>query len=462
VRAQSWGEERRAAADDGLQVVTALRDLHRLGMARRVARFDPKSGGALALTAAKMSFELDKQTGNPVGVRKYQMFDTNQLVEEFMLLVRLPTCLPACLPVGLTGGPAGQLFGGAAAHRGRAGECVSAASSAAGPQADAPGRAEPRKGRRYAGKRAFSPCADLLLRLVLPAGVQLFRGSEISAAELHMAMQRLANGPLPEQLRGQEQVRPDLLVLTSELLKKPMKVCASPPHHRPPLPCHRQARSAFGLKPEDTPADAAKYVQPAQYFVSCDVEQPLWRHWALNIPYYTHFTSPIRRYADVCVHRELAAVLAGEVVEDQDRLARKTLHEIAERCNEKKQASRCVGRGVDAWVCGMRSCSQRSSAASLDVDRDAQEASDLVYLNVLVRDRFQKGKPYECDALVMDLGPKSFELLLPELGVSKRIHALMEWRAHSADPLLAEGDAAGEAPQVGGNWLAVDAGLPMN
>ena len=39
-----------------------------------------------------------------------------------------------------------------------------------------------------------------------------------------------------------------------------------------------------------------------------------WRHYALNIPYYTHFTSPIRRYADVLVHRMLQATLDGPEV----------------------------------------------------------------------------------------------------------------------------------------------------
>lgn len=54
---------------------------------------------------------------------------------------------------------------------------------------------------------------------------------------------------------------------------------------------------------------ATKAMLRATYICSGMFDIAKYHHYALNIPIYTHFTSPIRRYADVVVHRQLEASL---------------------------------------------------------------------------------------------------------------------------------------------------------
>jgi len=57
---------------------------------------------------------------------------------------------------------------------------------------------------------------------------------------------------------------------------------------------------------------ATRCMMQAVYFASGTIEEPLFRHYGLACPIYTHFTSPIRRYADVIVHRLLAVSIDAD------------------------------------------------------------------------------------------------------------------------------------------------------
>jgi exosome complex exonuclease DIS3/RRP44 len=81
----------------------------------------------------------------------------------------------------------------------------------------------------------------------------------------------------------------------------------------------------------------------AIYFSSGDLAPKEYYHYGLACPIYTHFTSPIRRYADIVVHRLLAASLGIAPLPPsvQDRVR---VHDMAEVINHRHRMAQLVSR----------------------------------------------------------------------------------------------------------------------
>lgn len=69
-------------------------------------------------------------------------------------------------------------------------------------------------------------------------------------------------------------------------------------------------------------------------------------HYGLDFDYYTHFTSPIRRYTDLVVHRLLKLVLSGKKKRPKS-LSLKKLKIISEHCSETERESVSAERFIN-------------------------------------------------------------------------------------------------------------------
>ncbi|XP_041659449.1 DIS3-like exonuclease 2 [Cheilinus undulatus] len=128
-------------------------------------------------------------------------------------------------------------------------------------------------------------------------------------------------------------------------------------------------------------------MQMAIYFCSGALQdEQLFKHYALNVPLYTHFTSPIRRYADIIVHRLLASSLkCGPHL----GLSTEEVQKQASHCNDKKTVSKRV-----------------------------QELSSELFFGVFVKEC----GPLDSEAMVMGVLDQSFDVLVLRYGVQKRIY----------------------------------------
>lgn len=137
-----------------------------------------------------------------------------------------------------------------------------------------------------------------------------------------------------------------------------------------------------------------KPMQNAKYFCTGDTpDHNDWWHYALAVGHYTHFTSPIRRYPDVIVHRLVTAALAGseastesssESLPSSDFVSNTSFH-----ANERKSAAKAV-----------------------------QDGAVRLYLSA-----YLLAQPGVYRGVVMGVGgSRFFDIYIPELGVDVRCH----------------------------------------
>lgn len=181
---------------------------------------------------------------------------------------------------------------------------------------------------------------------------------------------------------------------------------------------------------------ASKPMQSASYFCTGNFRdrENEWAHYSLAMPLYTHFTSPLRRYADILVHRTLSAAVEAEELyyQQQRNMPRANKGEVL--------VIKCfTGLHFDVDIAESKACREALAAAALKhrlpcmemvgkvaaycnekklASRHAEDAGEKLYLWALLK----KKQTLIAEARVLGLGPKFMSIYVHKLAIERRIH----------------------------------------
>ncbi|KAL8742763.1 MAG: hypothetical protein Q9184_008201, partial [Pyrenodesmia sp. 2 TL-2023] len=96
---------------------------------------------------------------------------------------------------------------------------------------------------------------------------------------------------------------------------------------------------------------ATRCMMSAEYFCSGTQSYPEFRHYGLASEIYTHFTSPIRRYADLVAHRQLAAAIGYEQL-DSMLHSKAKLEGVCKNINVRHRNAQMAGRASIEYYVG--------------------------------------------------------------------------------------------------------------
>lgn len=134
-----------------------------------------------------------------------------------------------------------------------------------------------------------------------------------------------------------------------------------------------------------------KCLPKPKYYVAGKQDPDSFGHYYLNLPLYTHFTSPLRRFSDLVVHRQVKAVINNRPSEAPSDLD--ALKAIADYCNFKK-----------------------------DCAANAQEQAIHLLLSQTINEMSEHAGQLLVMGTVIQVYESSFDVFIPEFGIEKRVH----------------------------------------